>query len=168
MEIYNIVVQAPTEEELRAFIKAVSDHYFVSQPLLGKATQYKVHFGRLNLSSSNFLYLVGIPGYTDTEFIWERFADNLLGFIFLTDATNQTSLKAVKDSIANTKSLGEMPYVAAVVKKDAQAELASLKKELNVAEERFFVCEPLEKMQIKKVINGLLNQGIKVIRKRSA
>lgn len=169
MEIYNVIVLAQDETNLTTFIKTVADHHFLSEPQLAKSgRKYSVQFGRLNISHSTFMYLIGIPGLTDTEFIWERFADNLLGFIFLIAATHESDLKAAKSSLGSIKNLGEMPYLAVITKIPEQTEPEAIKKELGLAEERFFLCQSLEKQQIKKVVASLLNQGVKVIKKRSA
>lgn len=168
MEIYNVIVLAENEKELKAFIANASDYHFASEPLATKGGSYQVYFGRLNISSSSFLYLIGIASLTEAEFIWERFAANLLGFIFLINNKNEASLKSVKTGLTNIKSLGEMPYVAAVISETGPAELLTIKKELNIAEERLFSCDLTEKKQLWKAIVGLLNQGLKILRKRSA
>jgi len=168
MEIYNIIVLGENEADLKTFIANASEHHFASQPLATKDGSYQVYFGRLNIASSSFIYLIGISSLNETEFIWERFADNLLGFIFLISSTTEAGLKTVKKGLANIKSLGEMPYVAAIGKSVPITEVAAVKKELNIAEERLFLCELTEKQQLKKVIVGLLNQGLKILKKRSA
>lgn len=168
MEIYNIIVLAENEADLKAFIANASDYHFTSKQLITKDGADQVYFGRLNITSSSFLYLIGIARLTEAEFIWERFATNLLGFIFLISNTNEASLKAVKAGLANIKSLGEMPYIAVVMTKTVPVEPLALKKELNVAEERLFLCKLADEKQPRKAIIGLLNQGLKILKKRGA
>lgn len=168
MKIFNVIVQGPAGPKKSALIKALSDHVFRSpeQVAIGqKGETYSIEFGRSWLDENTFLYLAGTPMNSQFDFLWERLADNLLGFLIVFDALGGKDFEETRDLITRLKKLTDIPFIVILDglsdPKDPRA--IDLKKELGVGrDERIFRADPADKESAKEALVRLLGMGAKI------
>ena len=122
------------------------------------------------MSNDLFLYLAGIPGDEEFQFIWERMSRDLLGFVVMNNTKNEAQAPKVKEMIKHLKALTDTPFVVAFNGLDGgKAKVAELKKEYKIPrEEQVICCDVTDKESAKKVLLGLLGVGVKQIKKITA
>lgn len=174
MKVVNAIVTGPPANGKSAFIKSLSEYVFETpeQIAVGKSGKaYKIEFGRTKIGPDFFLYLVGVPGDEDFQFVWERLADGLLGFVVLFDAKTRAHMGETKEMIKRLKNLTDTPFVVFLNKlEDRQSpEAAELKKELGIAREEQVICGHVtDRADAKRALAALFNIGIKQLKKVSA
>lgn len=174
MKLVNVIVTGPPSSGKSAFLETVSEHVFYApeQIAVGKSGQaYTIEFGRTAVKADFFLYLAGLPGDESFQFVWERLADGLLGFVVVFDAESRAHMDETKALIKRLKGLTDTPFVVAFNRlEDRQApDVSGLKKELGIPrEEQVVCCNVREKKSAAQVLVALLNIGVKQLKKVSA
>ncbi len=174
MKLLNVILAGPAEKEKTALIKAFSDVVFKSpeQVAIGKkGDAYTVEFGRSKIGSDTYLYLAGVPMDEHFDFLWERLAKGLLGFILIVDMAATADKAAAKDLIARVKEMSQTPMVVVFIGPTGPRDpgVAALRKELDIAKEEQLICgAAADKQTAKAAISKLLQLGIKMQKKVTA
>lgn len=174
MKLVNVIVTGPPSAGKSTFIKSLSESVFTTpeQIASGKSgNAYTIEFGRTQISNDFFLYLAGIPSDENFQFIWERLADGLLGFVVVFDAKAKSHMDETKELIKRLKNLTDTPFVVVFNKlENRQApEAGELKKELGIPrEEQVICCNAADKSSAKQALVSLFNIGVKQLKKVSA
>lgn len=173
MRLLNVIVcGSPTAKKI-ALIKALSDHVFHSpeQVAISKnGESYSIEFGRTQVDRETFLYLASIPMGRQFDFVWERLADNLLGFLVVCDVKSKDHLAETRELIIRLKKLTDVPFVVLL---DGPADmndpgLPGFKKDLEIGRDERILCgDPASKATAKAAIVQLLKLGAKVAKKVS-
>src|SRR3972149_2112435 len=173
MRLVNVIVTGGPGTGKSTFIKSLSDHVFNTPEQITAGKSGKaciVEFGRSQVADDFFLYLASVPSDENFQFIWERLADGLLGFVVIFDARAKTHIDQTKALIKQLKHLTDTPFVVVLNKlTDRQSpEAAELKKELGVSrEEQVICCDAADKSSAKAALVALLNIGVKQLKKVS-
>ena len=174
MKLVNVIVTGPPSAGKSTFIKALSESVFVTPEQIAagrNSNAYTIEFGRTQISDDFFLYLAGIPGAEDFQFIWERLADGLLGFVVVFDAKSRSGVGETKELIKRLKNLTDTPFVVVLNRlPNRQApEAGELKKELGIPrEEQVICCDCAAKGSAKQALVSLFNIGVKQLKKVGA
>lgn len=174
MKVFNVIVAGPAEDAKMLFIKSMSDAAFRSpeQVAVGKqGGTYVVEFGKSTVAKDTFLYLAGVPMGEQFDFIWERLAEGLLGFVVIFEAKKGTGLAETVELIARLKKLTDTPFVVVLngLTDKGSPEAVDLRKKLGIPREEQVVCGDLkDKEEGKATLVKLLNLGVKVAKKVTA
>lgn len=173
MRILNVIVAGPTGKAKSSLIKAFSDDTFKSpeQVAIGKkGNSYVVEFGRTKIDNDTYLYLANVPIEEHFDFLWERLADGLLGFMVVVDTRDTADKAAAKDQISRVKDLTDTPMVVVFIgaTDSGDPNVAALCKELGIAPKDEPVCGTAGKTTAKAAMSKLLDLGIKMQKKVTA
>ena len=169
MKLRNIIVTGLAERKKSTLNKGFSDETFKSpeQVAIGKEGKaYTVEFGRAQMGPETFLYLAGVPADEQFDFIWECFADGLLGILVVVDTKADKS--RVKELVARVKEMTDTPFAAVFIgmtdRRDPDA--VALRKELGISREEQVVCGvSAGKETAKDAVSKLLDLGVKLHKK---
>ncbi len=174
MKMVNVIVTGPPSSGKSTFIKVLSDAVFAApeQIAAGRNSKaYTIEFGRTQVGDDFFLYLAGIPSDEDFQFIWERLADGLLGFVVIFDAKSKSGIGETKELIKRLKNLTDTPFVVVLNRLESKQDpkAGELKKELGIPrEEQVVCCDCSKKAAAKQALVSLFNIGVKQLKKVSA
>ncbi len=173
MKLVNILIIGPSASGKSAFIGSLTESVFTTPEEISAGESGKsclVEFGRIQVNDDLFLYLVGIPGDEEFQFIWERMSQDLLGFVVMNNAKDEAQAPQVKEMIKQLKALTGTPFVVAFNGLEgSKTKTAELKKEFKIPrEEQVICCDVTDKESAKKVLLGLLSMGVKQIKKVTA
>lgn len=73
-------------------------------------------FGRLTIDESLQLYLFGAPSHQRFDFMWEVFAEGMLGFVVLVDDSRPDCVDEARDQLQHASQQARSPFVVAVNK----------------------------------------------------
>ncbi len=173
MKLVNVIVIGPPASGKSSFIGSLTESVFTTPEEIsagGSGKSCLVEFGRIQVNKDFFLYLAGIPGDQEFQFIWERMSQDLLGFVVMNNTKDEAQAPKVKEMIKDIKALSGTPFVVAFNGLDGgKAKSAELKKEYKIPrEEQVICCDVTNKESAKKVLLGLLGVGVKQINKITA
>lgn len=173
MKIVNVIVTGPSAEK-SAFIRSVDGFVFETPERIVNSEGEEactIEFSRSKIQDDFYLYLTTVPADESFQFIWERLADGLLGFVVVFDAGSQANLSETKDLIKRLRNLTGTPFVVVFNKLENRDDpkVAKLKKELGVPREEQIICADVtSKAGAKQILTGLFRVGIKQIKKMIA
>ncbi|HEB12424.1 MAG TPA: hypothetical protein ENI11_01975 [Actinobacteria bacterium] len=173
MKMVNVIIIGPSTSGKSSFIGSLTESVFTTPEEIsagGSGKSCLVEFGRIQMNDDLFLYLVGIPGDEEFQFIWERMAQDLLGFVVMNNTKNIAQAAQVKALIKDLKALTDTPFVVAFNGLDGgKAKAAELKKEFKIPrEEQVICCDVTDKESAKKVLLCLFGVAVKQIKKATA
>lgn len=174
MNLVNVIVTGPPSSGKSTFLKTLSESVFTAPEQISagrNSNAYTIEFGRTQISHDFFLYLAAIPSDEEVQFIWERLADGLLGFVVIFDAKSRSGLGETKELIKRLKNLTDTPFVVVLNRLAGRQapEAGELKKELGIPrEEQVICCDCSVKAGAKQALVSLFNIGVKQLKKVGA
>ncbi len=170
MKLVNVIVTGSKSSGKSTFLKSLSQHVFTAPEEISSEkadSSCAVEYGRMQVDPDTFLYLVALSGNESFQFIWERLAKGLLGFVVVFDAKGRTNETETKELIRRLKNLTDTPFVVVFNRLGSdQAKPAELKKEFRIPrEEQVICCDVADRKSAKNVLLALLKVGVKQVKK---
>ena len=115
-----LVVTSPLDDLRNRFISAVSEIKPVvisrelgESGLMDSPQTAAMSFGRITVEDDLMIYLFGMPGQRQFDFMWKVLTVGMLGFVFIVDSTQPHTFRDAKAILEKCRSNVEMPYVIA-------------------------------------------------------
>lgn len=166
-KLYKLLVTGTFNAGKTTFVNTLSDIDTVntdkrthskSEAKIKKATTVALDYGTVKVNGRANVHLFGTPGQERFDFMRDLLADGMHGFIFLVDATDQSSLNRATELLTRFKQRNNVPYLLAANKAD-QRGLSSLeiKKRLNLPPKQPVVsCIATDKKSTRAVVEQLV------------
>ena len=109
--VYKIVVDGMLGAGKSTFIRTISE---IDAPPASRMDQVPLDFGRVTIGDNEMVYLFGTPNGRRFDFMWETLRRNLLGTIFVVDATRPDRFLQARHYLAHHEAFSPVPYLVAV------------------------------------------------------
>jgi small GTP-binding protein len=126
-KLYKLVVTGAFNAGKTTFVSTLSDLAVVNtdknthrrdETRVKPATTVALDYGQVSINGNLKVHLFGTPGQARFDFMHDLLADGMHGFIFLVDATDQSTLQQAAELLTLFRKRGSVPYLLVANKAD--------------------------------------------------
>jgi small GTP-binding protein len=126
-KLYKLVVTGAFNAGKTTFVSTLSDLAVVDtdknthcrdETRVKPATTVALDYGQVSINGNLKVHLFGTPGQARFDFMHDLLTDGMHGFIFLVDATDQSTLQQAAELLTLFRKRGNVPYLLVANKAD--------------------------------------------------